>query len=375
MVAGLVVAAARVSRRGRRHRLRRCPRQFTEQRQGVPGETPDDEAALDHFGGVGPPSDKPGSAWFLAGRACEKEMGQVIASLQGTPFWRVAKFLQDSFPDAVSRAPRQLPEVVGALELDVDSVVQRERERGLPKSVPVVRGAFVVLSWVLDRLFEGRPIQKFWALETIARVPYFAYNSALHLYESLGIWRTPRIREVHNAEEHNELHHLLIMEALGGDAALGDRLLATSAAVLYYWAVLGLFLTSPRLAYNFSVLVEEHAYVTYAEFVEQNEERLRLIPAPPVAINYYLADDMYYFDRFQTRRQDDMPPRRPPCENLLDVFSNIRDDEFEHMSTMKACEEWWAGSGPPPLPTQLSSAGTREEWREWAARVNSLNPR
>ena len=27
------------------------------------------------------------------------------------------------------------------------------------------------------------------------------------------------------------------------------------------------------------------------------------------------------------------------CSNLYDVFSNIRDDELEHVKTMKACED------------------------------------
>lgn len=78
------------------------------------------------------------------------------------------------------------------------------------------------------------------------------------------------------------------------------------------------------------------------------------------------------FDDFQTSKQAE--PRRPPCEcafcytpaclrtarrrfplaaascethyclvcrcsNLYDVFSNIRDDELEHVKTMVACED------------------------------------
>lgn len=44
--------------------------------------------------------------------------------------------------------------------------------------------------------------------------------------------------------------------------------------------------------------------------------------------------------RFQTasRGAPGVPPRRPPCENLLDVFTNIRDDELEHVKTMVACQ-------------------------------------
>ncbi|MEG4317993.1 MULTISPECIES: alternative oxidase [unclassified Microcoleus] len=54
-------------------------------------------------------------------------------------------------------------------------------------------------------------------LETIARVPYFSYLSVLHLYETLGYWRKADLLKVHLAETWNELHHLLIMEELGGD--------------------------------------------------------------------------------------------------------------------------------------------------------------
>jgi ubiquinol oxidase len=37
-------------------------------------------------------------------------------------------------------------------------------------------------------MYEGRPIQRFWLLETVARMPYFSYLSMLHLYETLGFW-------------------------------------------------------------------------------------------------------------------------------------------------------------------------------------------
>jgi hypothetical protein len=32
-------------------------------------------------------------------------------------------------------------------------------------------------------------VQRFWALETVARIPYFSFISMLHLYETLGWWR------------------------------------------------------------------------------------------------------------------------------------------------------------------------------------------
>ena len=64
------------------------------------------------------------------------------------------------------------------------------------------------------------------------------------------------------------------MEALGGDQRWSDRFLAQHAAILYYWILVGLWLLSPTLSYNFSELIEAHAVDTYAEFVDANRERL-----------------------------------------------------------------------------------------------------
>ena len=62
--------------------------------------------------------------------------------------------------------------------------------------------------------------------------------------------------QIHFAEEWNELHHLQIMESLGGDQFWVDRFMAQHAAVFYYWVIVGFFAFSPQLAYIFSELVE-----------------------------------------------------------------------------------------------------------------------
>lgn len=43
-----------------------------------------------------------------------------------------------------------------------------------------------------------------------------------------------------------------------------------------------LFLVSPRLAYNFSELIESHAVDTYTQFLDENEGLLKKLPAPRV---------------------------------------------------------------------------------------------
>ena len=67
-------------------------------------------------------------------------------------------------------------------------------------------------------------------------------------------------RQIHFAEEWNELHHLQIMESLGGDQYWVDRFLAQHAAVFYYWTVVLFFAVSPSHAYTFSELVEARSW-------------------------------------------------------------------------------------------------------------------
>ncbi len=197
---------------------------------------------------------------------------------------------------------------------------------------------------VIDKLYEGREFPRFYALETVARVPYFSFLSVLHLYETLGFWRRADYLKVHFAQTMNEFHHLLIMEAMGGDKKFRDRFFAQHMAVAYYGMTCLIYLASPRMAYNLSEQVEAHAYHTYDEFLKGNEEELKATAPPAVAVKYYTSGDLFLFDEFQTGDPNSVSSancverRRPVIENLYDVFTNVRDDEAEHMKTMQFCQ-------------------------------------
>ena len=201
----------------------------------------------------------------------------------------------------------------------------------------MIRFLVGILVFVINVLYRDLPYQRFYVLETVARVPYFSYLSVLHLYESLGLWRKADWLKVHFAESWNELHHLLIMESLGGNRRWIDRVVARTTALLYYWLIVGLYMVSPRAAYHFMELVEEHAYHTYDTFLTENAATLKLEAAPQVAINYYRDGDLYMFDEFQSGTAPET--RRPEVNNLYDVFVAIRDDEAEHVKTMVACQQ------------------------------------
>ncbi|KAM3111824.1 alternative oxidase [Phormidesmis sp. 146-33] len=199
-----------------------------------------------------------------------------------------------------------------------------------------IRSMVSILVFVTDVLYQNRPYQRFYVLETIARVPYFAYLSVLHLYETLGIWRKADWLKVHFSETWNELHHLLIMESLGGDRYWVDRFLAQHLAMVYYWIVVPLYMLLPKSAYYIMELIEQHACDTYDRYLKDHEVALKAMPAPQVAINYYQDGDLYMFEEMQITQTKF---RHPKVDNLYDVFTNIRDDENEHVKTMIFCQQ------------------------------------
>ncbi|GBG60897.1 hypothetical protein CBR_g16017 [Chara braunii] len=214
-------------------------------------------------------------------------------------------------------------------------------EDGLTRAVVRAERLFNVMATgvviqALDVLYADRPYARFYVLETIARVPYFAFLSVLHLYETFGWWRRADYLKVHFAESWNELHHLLVMEELGGDERWFDRFLAQHVSVAYYFMTALMYLLSPRMAYHFQEVVERHAFATYDKFISEQGEELKTLPAPEVAVRYYTQGDLYMFDEFQTSKVPES--RRPKITNLYDVFVNIRADEAEHCKTMRACQ-------------------------------------
>jgi hypothetical protein len=105
--------------------------------------------------------------------------------------------------------------------------------------VDTVKGA-------IDIAYKKNPYARFFVLETVARVPYFAYLSVMHLKETFGArddGLVERMR-VHYAEADNELHHLLIMESLGGNSSAIDRTVAQTMAFFYYWYVVMVYTLS-----------------------------------------------------------------------------------------------------------------------------------
>eukprot|EP01031_Cornospumella_fuschlensis_P027300 gene27300-32975_t len=275
-------------------------------------------------------SSVPPSAITLALDSFERELISLVQAFKSQP--KVTR--TDDFTDS-----GDLRSKIRAMTLSNANIWKRETSDLQPvKTAWIIKAPYILLCLLLDVLFEGEPISRFYFLETVARMPYFSYITMLHTYETLGWWRrSTEAKRVHFAEEYNEFHHLLIWESLGGDQAWRVRFLAQHAAIIYFFVLIVLWTVSPTLAYNFSELIETHAVHTYSEFAESNKAILQSLPPPAVALRYYEAPDLYVFDEFQTQR--DKGSRRVVISNLYDVICAIRDDEAEHVATMRQCQD------------------------------------
>ena len=125
---------------------------------------------------------------------------------------------------------------------------------------------------IIDYLYRGRDYQRFWVLEEIARAPYFAFLSVLHLRESMGL-RGPEhlyLMKEHFDQSVNETEHLEYMESRGGNAYWIDRAFARHLVLIYYWVNVVYYWLAPRAAYHLSYEVEVHAATTYCKYLAIN---------------------------------------------------------------------------------------------------------
>jgi len=132
---------------------------------------------------------------------------------------------------------------------------------------------------IIDYLYRGRHFQRFWVLEEIARAPYFAFLSVLHLRESLGL-RGPEhlyLMKEHFNQSVNETEHLEYMESRGGADYWIDRFFARHLVLIYYWINVVYYWLAPVSAYHLSYEIEFHAAETYANYLyyqDWNDEKI-----------------------------------------------------------------------------------------------------
>ena len=124
---------------------------------------------------------------------------------------------------------------------------------------------------IVDYLYRGRHFQRFWVLETIARAPYFSFLSVLHFKESLGLRGNDHLflMKEHFHQSANETERLEVMEERGGNLYWIDRFFAYHLVLVYYWLMVGYYFIAPSFAYDLNVCIEEHAVMTYQDYLDE----------------------------------------------------------------------------------------------------------
>lgn len=143
---------------------------------------------------------------------------------------------------------------------------------------------------IIDFLYRNRPIQRFWLLETIARAPYFAFLSVLHLKESLGLRGDTHLylMKEHFEQTVNETEHLEEMETRGGSKYWIDRVFAYHLVLLYYWIMVIYYLLNPVSAYHLNAGIEYHATETYLLYFLENPEDTKIAQIVVDEMNHYI---------------------------------------------------------------------------------------
>ena len=132
---------------------------------------------------------------------------------------------------------------------------------------------------ILDFLYKGRDIQRFWVLEEIARAPYFAFMSVLHFRESMGL-RGPEhtyLMKEHFEQTLNETEHLEEMESRGGNQYWIDRAFARHLVLLYYWIMVIYYTIDPVSAYDINEKIEYHAAHTYEKYLTDHPNDAKIV--------------------------------------------------------------------------------------------------
>ena len=151
----------------------------------------------------------------------------------------------------------------------------------------------IVLSFtvaIIDFLYSNAPIQRFWVLETIARAPYFAFVSVLHLKESLGLRDLSHyyLMKEHFAQTLNETEHLIEMEHRGGADRWIDRFFAYHLVLVYYWILVGYYFIDPVSAYHLNAGIEFHATETYLDYFWDHPEDTKIGEIATDEMNHYI---------------------------------------------------------------------------------------
>lgn len=166
------------------------------------------------------------------------------------------------------------------------------------------------LRFFADTFFKKRYGHRAVVLETVAGVPGMVAGMWTHL-KSLRQMRTgygPKIRTLLEEAENERMHLMTFIEIAKPNWI--ERLLVLLAQGIFWHVYFFIYVFFPRTAHRIVGYFEEEAVYSYTEFLREIDEgRIKNVPAPKIAIDYW---------------------KLPADATLRDVVIAVRNDEAGH---------------------------------------------
>ena len=167
---------------------------------------------------------------------------------------------------------------------------------------------------------------KFRAIEVIARVPYFSWESAAYTLLTWGYANEQKAIKLSNISafarlaQDNETMHVVVISQFTKREPGGGMVLYTLIplifAFFYFWVLYVLYLIKPRYSLELNYLFEQHAYDHYSEFLKINGEALKEKSADCEFLTWYGRDVRNQYEFFELVRNDELIHRNRSIREL-----------------------------------------------------------
>lgn len=194
-----------------------------------------------------------------------------------------------------------------------------------PALIPRLLGHVLIWS---GNLFYGKDpsYMKFRAIEVIARVPYHSWASASYTLLTLFYTNEKRAMALSNMSKYareaqdNETMHVVVISCLaakyGRGGVIRHTIIPMLFAFVYFWASYLLYLVYPRYSFELNYLFENHAFVQYSRFLEQNEEELMRKGFQSTFLEWYGRYPRNEYEFFLSVRNDEIIHRNTSIEEM-----------------------------------------------------------
>ncbi len=194
-----------------------------------------------------------------------------------------------------------------------------------PAIIPRMLGAALVFCGNVVYGFEPSYL-KFRAVEVIARVPYFSWESVAYTLLTVFYSREARALALSNTArfarlaQDNETMHVVVISCLAAKEMRAGfiryTLIPMLFAFFYFWASYILYLIKPRFSLELNYLFEGHAFAQYSRFLELYGDELKKKPLHSDFLVWYGRFPRTQYEFFQSVRNDEIIHRNSSIHEI-----------------------------------------------------------